>query len=416
MASNPSPAEPLRIAIRQFTDFEDSLASQLRAFCAATGEPQPIVTTYDLHGLQDALFAENGLLSGSCDLALFSTDWIGQARAAHLLADLSPYLSPKFAQPSDWPRAWPNSLTQACMYEGRTDCIPWHDGPEALLYRSDLFADPAEQAAYQAAYGEPLVPPRTWDQFLQVARFFTRPAQQQYGTLVAAYPDGHNTLYDLTLQLWSRGGDWTDGVSSQLTLQTPAMEAALTFYRELVTDPGLCHPRSPQLASTETGDVFLAGEVVMMVNWFGFAARCERTGSPLQGKVALAPIPSDSGTRTLSLSAFWVFGMAQGSQRKQRSAALLRFLMQPDTDLLLLPHGAVPVRLSTWRNPEVHAVSPPFRRLEELSSGARALPQSPQLPRLADLADHLTQQAITTTTPIGQILAEARVLYADLRL
>lgn len=416
MASIPSTAEPLRIAIRQFTDFEDSLASQLTAFCAASGAPQPVITTYDLHGLHNALFAKNGLASGACDLALFSTDWIGQARAANLLADLTPYLSPNSVPPSEWPEAWPTSLTRPCIVNGQTDCIPWHDGPEVLLYRSDLFADPAEQAAYQSLYGEPLAPPRSWSQFLQIARFFTRPAQRQYGTLVAAYPDGHNTLYDLTLQLWSRGGDWTDGVSNQVTLQSPAMEAALRFYRELVTDPALCHPRSPQLASTETGDVFVGGGAAMMVNWFGFAARCERPNSPLRGKVALAPIPSDSGMRTISLSSFWVFGIAQGSQRKQEAAALLRFLMQPETELLLLPHGAVPVRLSSWRNPSVHALCPPFRQLEELSSGARALPLSTQLPQLADVADHLTQQAITTTTPISQVLAEAQNRYAELCL
>jgi multiple sugar transport system substrate-binding protein len=461
---------PLHIAIRRFADFEDSMREQVQAFVAATGEPEPTFAAFDLHGLHNALFAQGGLADGTFDLALFSTDWIAEARAAGVLEELSPHLlhTPHVypgahpgahpgAQtghtldwgpdrpvdwPVDWPEGWPASLTRPCIHHGLTDTIPWHDGPEALLYRADRFADPAEQAAYLARFGEPLAPPRTWNQFLQIARFFTRPDQNQWGTLVAAYPDGHNTLYDLTLLLWSHGGDWAANAASNatgnaagestakpnggpgsparpVTLDTPAMAAALTFYRTLVTDPALCHPRSPRLASTETGDVFTGGEAVMMVNWFGFAARSERADSPIRGRVALAPIPRVSlqpESPSVSLSAFWVLALGRGSRRKQQAARLLRFLMQPAQDLRLLPHGAVPVRLSTWRDPAVQAQYPPYAHLESLSLGARTLPQSVQLPRLAALADHLTQQAITTQIPIPFILQKAQRDFADLSL
>ena len=69
-------------------------------------------------------------------------------------------------------------------------------------------------------------------------------------------------------------------------LSSPHRKAfdALDFYRRIVRDPAICHPRSPQLDSTQSGDLFLAGEVAMMANWFGFAARAGREGSPLAGK------------------------------------------------------------------------------------------------------------------------------------
>ena len=51
-----------------------------------------------------------------------------------------------------------------------------------------------------------------------------------YGTVFAAFPDGHNTVYDFCLQLWSRGGDLTDA-NSAITLDTPQAAAALDFYR-----------------------------------------------------------------------------------------------------------------------------------------------------------------------------------------
>ena len=45
-----------------------------------------------------------------------------------------------------------------------------------LYYRTDLFRNAAEQAAFKAKYGYNLAPPQTWDQYLDVAAFFTRPA------------------------------------------------------------------------------------------------------------------------------------------------------------------------------------------------------------------------------------------------
>jgi multiple sugar transport system substrate-binding protein len=71
---------------------------------------------------------------------------------------------------------------------------PYHDGPECLIDRSDWFGDPAKRAAFESAHGKPLAPPRTWAEFERIARFFTRPADGRFGTVFAAYLDGHNTV------------------------------------------------------------------------------------------------------------------------------------------------------------------------------------------------------------------------------
>ena len=102
--------------------------------------------------------------------------------------------------------------------------LPYHDGPECLIYRTDLFEDPDEQARYLAQHGQPLNVPRTWDEFQQVARFFQRPETDLYGTVFAAYPDGHNTVYDFCLQLWTRGGELFDE-QGKWNLQTEEAES-----------------------------------------------------------------------------------------------------------------------------------------------------------------------------------------------
>src|SRR4029079_13797955 len=95
-------------------------------------------------------------------------------------------------------------------------------------------------------------------------------------------------------------------------------------YRRVVRDAGVCHPRSAELDSTQSGDLFLSGQVALMVNWFGFAARSGRECSPLAGKVATAPIPTSNGAPSISLSVFWALAMGRGSRHKELAWQFLR--------------------------------------------------------------------------------------------
>lgn len=67
-------------------------------------------------------------------------------------------------------------------YKG-TQYATHYDGDVKLLnYRLDLFNDPKEKEAFKAKYGYDLdVDNMTWDQYLQVGEFFTRPDQNFYG-------------------------------------------------------------------------------------------------------------------------------------------------------------------------------------------------------------------------------------------
>ena len=60
-------------------------------------------------------------------------------------------------------------------YRGETTMVPWRNPTPVLLYRADLVADPAEQAAFEDRYGRELRPPVTWDEEAEVAEFFHRP-------------------------------------------------------------------------------------------------------------------------------------------------------------------------------------------------------------------------------------------------
>jgi multiple sugar transport system substrate-binding protein len=323
-----------------------------------------------------------------------------------VLEDLAPHM--KAAPLLDWPKEWARSISEPVCFGDAVSSLPWHDGPECLIYRRDWFEDPLERDAFSNRYGYELAPPRSWREFADVARHFTRPEEGRWRTLFAAYPDGHNTLYDFALQVWSRGGSLVDSAGRACVDSEQAVKA-LDFYRNLVRDAGACHPDSPELNSTQSGDVFLSGGIALMVNWFGFAARSEREGSPLRGKVGIAPIPADAGIDPVSLSVFWTLGMARGSEKKAAAWEFLRFMTRPVVDVARARHGTVGVRLSTWRNEELQAAVPCYSRIEEISLGARRLPRTRSLPAFAEIVDGIVVDALTTNMPSAEILRRAQM-------
>src|SRR6185503_20692091 len=98
--------------------------------------------------------------------------------------------------------------------------------------------DPENQAAFRRQFFRDLAPPITWEEFEQTARFFTDLSTNRYGTVFAAFPDGHNTLYDFALQLWSRGAELTD-TTGRPCITTPKALSALEFYRRIVQPAAL---------------------------------------------------------------------------------------------------------------------------------------------------------------------------------
>jgi len=393
----------LRLALRNYSDFENALTEEARLFEAHHPGVKVELDSIGIHELYKSAITDGGLRDGHYDLALLVTDWLSEGMAGGAFEDLLPWH--QRIPIHDWPHGWPRSLREPLIFADRLSSLPWHDGPECLVYRTDLFNDPARREAYRSQSFLELAPPATWEEFEQVARFFTGPGL--YGTVFAAFPDGHNTLYDFAIQLWSRGGELLDSSGKPL-ITTPQALAAVDFYRRVVRDSSLCHPQSPSLDSTQSGDLFLAGEVAMMPNWFGFAARSGREGSPLAGKVAIAPIPTANGAPHVSLSVFWVLAMARGSRHKELAWQFLRFVSSAERDLGITRHGAVGTRLSTWRNPELQARIPAYRDVESVSLGARRLPTGPGMAAFAAIIDGVVTRALTTNDSTADILRSAQ--------
>ena len=399
--------DTLRIAVRKFGPFETALQKLWDAYCAETGcKLKAKMVPMDLDDLHSTILGKEGLKNGKWDIAHVVTDWLVEAVENDSLEDLQPYINQN--RPDGFPGGWSRSLLDMQQFGDMTAGLPFHDGPECLIYRKDLFNDIIEQKKYFDQYGKPLEVPKTWDDFKNIASFFYRPERNLYGTVFAGLPDGHNTVFDFCLQLWTRGGELTDK-NGLVNIDTQAAAEGLSFYRDALRDKTMVHPNTMQYESVATGMAFARGEAAMMVNWFGFASMCEVIDeSCVKGKVDIAPIPCTAGNQPASLNVYWLYTIGAGSGHKKVAYDFIRYAISKPNDKLLTLEGGIGFRKSTWKDEGINAIIPYYHKLEQLHHTARSLPQKANWAHIAKIIDETVLHAINTDTAIEQLLAAAQ--------
>ncbi|MSS70259.1 MAG: extracellular solute-binding protein [Candidatus Latescibacteria bacterium] len=398
---------PLRLIGRKFVGFERALARQARAFAEAGGVDVEM-DFLEVEDLYDRMVARKGCLKPDYDLMLAATDWYPTLCAQKALAPLDASLADD--PPQDWGKGgWTDSVLALQRDQaGRIYGLPYHDGPEMLIYRKDLFESPEERRGFSLRFGRPLEPPKTWGEFLEVAQFFTRPDEGLYGTILAAFPDAHNIIYDFFLHLWTRGGEVLDAKGVPAFQGETGVEA-LTFLRDLMRAHRVTPPDCAEIDSVKSGERFADGSVALMVNWMGFAAFADaHEGSRVRGRVGCGLVPSGDGGEGCSLNIYWCLSIPAGSQRREDAYQFLRWCARPDMDLLTSEEGAIGVRRSTWREFAGRGVAG-YATLEDLHARARHLPRVPAFGGMSEvLNEHLDRALNRGGDVAGELQRAAR--------
>lgn len=379
--------EPFEIIVRDFWD-------QFKAKTQSDFELEEIALPLpELH---------QALLTGDFDVAHVNTDWLSELWSKQCLVNLEPYVDR--LPPDDYPHGWSDSLLKLQTFPDGLAGIPFHDGPECLIYRKDLFASEREKSAYRDKYKVELEPPQTWAEFARVAEFFNRPEEKMYGTLFALYPDGHNNIFDFALQVWSRGGELTDH-SGSIRIDSPLAIEAMNEYRQLIRQP-FVHPESKNLESIGACWKFAQGEAAMMVNWFGFASMCETVEcTKAKGCVDICPVPrADQSIAPVSLNVYYTWSVGQKSQYKDLAYDYIRNCVTRENDVELTLKGAIGCRLSTWFDEKVNSVIPYYSRMEQIHQYARTLPQTPKWNQISKIIDDMVVELVNTDKPTEEIL------------
>jgi ABC-type glycerol-3-phosphate transport system substrate-binding protein len=231
-------------------------------------------------GVFDRLVAEASTGGASFDVATVDVIWLPT------FAD--------FAEPLDdlFTDEVVNDLFPALVEDAQIDGtyvgMPAWANAEVLFYRTDLFEDPAEQDAFEAEYGYELAPPTTWEEFTDIAQFFTR--DDLYGTDVKGAVETEWLAHVL-----QAGADSTVlDADGNVIIDDDEHIAALEFYTDLHCEYGVSPSGVAQMSWGEAQNQFYQGQTAMMRFW-AHAYRLTPDDSVVEGSVGVAPMIGGPG-------------------------------------------------------------------------------------------------------------------------
>ena len=391
----------IHLLAREFEGFRKSFGQQIDAFRERFPEVEVRCRFYPVEEVEAKMVRADP--DPDVDVFLCSTDWLPQLIEFGHLLPLNPYLAAY--PPKGWPGDWHPSLRRLQERGGTIYGIPYHDGPEVLMYRSDWFNDAEEQARFRRRYGRDLMPPETWSEFYTVAQHFTRPDEGRFGAVVAGFPDGHNLVYDFLLHLWSRGGEFIrDG---RPAFHHAVGEEAMAYYVRLFDD-AVVSPACRTFDSIRAGEAFAAGSAALMWNWIGFALMAESPDSKVRGRVGLARLPQGEGAnaRHVTLNSYWVLTVPAHAKEPEWAWRFIQFVANPEMDRITAYSGGHATRLSTWRDPAIQHQFPPYGFVEEVHHDSMTLPAIPQYPAINAVINAMMRDALAGVA-IGQCLEKA---------
>jgi multiple sugar transport system substrate-binding protein len=216
----------------------------------------------------DRFFTEMAAGGGAWDMVIGDSQWLGQGATQGHYVDMTDFLVGEgiAATVTD------ATLTYYGEYppgSGRYWGYPTEGDANGWAYRMDLFEDPDEQAAFLAEYGYDLAVPTNYNQLMDIAKFFTRPAQGLYGVAIYTQKDYDAITMGVQNTMFTWGGEWQDENMNVLGYtNSDRMVESVEFYRDLhdcCQVPGLSNA-----FFTETNDAMISGQAVMIMNYFAF--------------------------------------------------------------------------------------------------------------------------------------------------
>jgi multiple sugar transport system substrate-binding protein len=270
-------------------------------------------------GQYEKLVSELTARSAAYDLLVFPPYFLGDFVALGFLRELDSYAGLLDPQLADYlpvyrdPVIKRNGKTYALMYDG--DSLQ-------VTYRTDLFGDPTEQKNFQAKYGHALAPATTWDEFMQIAEFFTRPPHL-YGT---AFYAQRGFCYAWFINIFAGlGGHWFSddmkpGINTDVGVKALEM---------LVKQKDYAPPNILQIGYPELNEAFLGGSTAMVVQWNDLAFKVsDPSMSKVVGKGGYAAVPSRTYmpySRVMAVSAF--------SKNPEDAYKVAAYMQLPDVDV-----------------------------------------------------------------------------------
>src|SRR5215471_11948163 len=213
--------------------------------------------------------------SAGFDVMMLDVIWVPEFARAGWLLDLSSRV------PSEALDAYFPSAAAASRWNGRVWALPWNMNVGLLYYRADLLAK------YH------LAPPVTWDELItQVERIRAGERDPRLAGYLWQGKQYEGMMVNVLEALWANDTDLV-GPDERVFPQPERAVESLTFLRGLIArgvSPPWITAADEELSRRAFGD----GHAIFLRNWPYVLDLLEAAGSPVRGRVGIAPLPGRS--------------------------------------------------------------------------------------------------------------------------
>ncbi len=366
-------AEPVRVALVGGPMY-DALYEQLPEFERQTGYRVDVVERLPHPELN--AYVKRTFESGAADLDLISTHTKYAPSQAQWLAPLDEWL-PAETLADILPRP-----LELARIDDRVLQVPRNLDVRLLHYRRDLFEDAEEQARFADRFGRPLAVPDTWQELVEVATFFTRPASP--GSSVGAgfsrpsgppkggphasvesvygfvFPGRDSGLFGTFYELLVGGGGRLFDAALRPAFDSDAGVSAAAVLEELHTTRQVTPRDLPTWHYDEVSAAFREGNAALIADWPGSYHLYRNPEScRVAGRIGLASLPAGSAGVRAAYAGCHSFAIARAAHNRDGAVALLQFLTSFDAQLGEARRGAIPCRASALARVREEAASDP---------------------------------------------------------
>lgn len=283
--------------------------------------------------------------SHAYDILMVDSFWNAEYGAKGVCLPLDEYLADPEMTPAWFDAA--DLIAAYCdlgRYQGTTIGIPIAGESRFLAYRTDLFEK----------YGKE--PPKTMEEFLELARFFNGKEDGLYGVSLRAQRGIHFASGWLTTMY-----AFCDGMMNQTTLEPtindPGVVESLDWYLEMLK----CAPPDVSTYTHEESlGAFISGRTAM---WLDATAIVGAITDPEQSvvydKVGFCAPPDGVAGESAAL-ADWNLSIAKGSKNAPQAWAFIVYMMSRENSLTYMANGGAATRYSIYQNEELIATNPSF--------------------------------------------------------
>lgn len=249
------------------------------------------------------------------DVSFFGYQEVGQFYGLGVLEDVSDLVGQ--IESDNYPIQ--PSLKKVITFEDKQFGVPFWMESQVLYYRKDLL----EEAGYDG-------PPKTWEEFREMAAALTDPAKGIYGAGMG-YGKGNSDAEFLTRGvIWSYGGsvDTTED-GSTVNVNTPETVEAAKLIRDIFLTDKSTPPSALGWDDSGNNTAYMSGQVAMMFNVGSTLASMKKDNPDLYEKTGIAPYPAGpKGTFIPGISNN--LGIFKQSANKELAKQFIAYMLDVD--------------------------------------------------------------------------------------